>query len=170
MKMSEKIFHCRQREGLSQEALAERLGVSRQAVSRWECGETTPEPAKILLIARTFGVTADWLLDDEQAITEPQTLESPLSPPTEPNHTLLIPPPRRRNELVGGIILLCVGLVCLAFFGVVMLFGMRLTAARTLNVFLFPLALICLVPGIVLSILGLVYILRELRRKNEKNP
>ncbi len=64
MKLNEKILACRRRAGLSQEALAERLEVSRQAVSRWECGEATPEPAKILQLARTFGVTADWLLDD----------------------------------------------------------------------------------------------------------
>ncbi len=38
MKLSEKILYCRKRAGLSQEALAERLGVSRQAVSKWETG------------------------------------------------------------------------------------------------------------------------------------
>ena len=39
MKLPEKILYCRKRAGLSQEALAERLGVSRQAVSKWETGE-----------------------------------------------------------------------------------------------------------------------------------
>ena len=38
MKLPEKILYCRKRAGLSQEALAERLGVSRQAVSKWETG------------------------------------------------------------------------------------------------------------------------------------
>ena len=43
MKLPEKILYCRKRAGLSQEALAERLGVSRQAVSKWETGEALPE-------------------------------------------------------------------------------------------------------------------------------
>ena len=46
MKLSEKILYCRKRAGLSQEALAERLGVSRQAVSKWETGEALPEEAQ----------------------------------------------------------------------------------------------------------------------------
>lgn len=119
MKMSEKIFHCRQRAGLSQEALAERLGVSRQAVSRWECGETTPEPAKILSIARTFGVTADWLLDDELGVVEPQGLdaepeaETPPPPPDEPARTILIPPPKKRGTLPSASFCFVLGLaVC----------------------------------------------------------
>ena len=38
MKLNEKIYHCRKKAGLSQEALAERIGVSRQAISNWERG------------------------------------------------------------------------------------------------------------------------------------
>lgn len=40
MNLSEKIYQCRRKAGLSQEALAERLGVSRQAVSKWETGDS----------------------------------------------------------------------------------------------------------------------------------
>lgn len=50
--------------GLSQEALAERLGVSRQAVSKWETGEATPELTKLVLLAKVFGVTTDELLSE----------------------------------------------------------------------------------------------------------
>lgn len=64
MKLSDKIWVCRKKAGLSQEALAERIGVSRQAISKWETGEASPEISKLPLLARTFGVTADWLLDD----------------------------------------------------------------------------------------------------------
>ncbi|MBQ8554530.1 MAG: helix-turn-helix transcriptional regulator [Clostridia bacterium] len=38
MKLNEKIYHCRKKSGLSQEVLAERIGVSRQAISKWETG------------------------------------------------------------------------------------------------------------------------------------
>lgn len=64
MKLNEKIFFFRKRAGLSQEALAEQVGVSRQAVSKWELGEATPEVDKLLALARAFGVTTDELLSD----------------------------------------------------------------------------------------------------------
>lgn len=62
MKLSEKIYYCRKKAGKSQEALAEELGVSRQAVSKWETGEAEPEIKKLRLLAEVFGVTTDWLL------------------------------------------------------------------------------------------------------------
>ena len=66
MTFSEKLIRLRKREGLSQEALAEALGVSRQAVSRWEQGTALPDGAKLLPCARYFGVSVDWLLEDAQ--------------------------------------------------------------------------------------------------------
>lgn len=66
MQLNEKIFQCRKRCGLSQQELAERLGVSRQAVSKWELGTALPELDKLKLLADTFGVSADWLLDETQ--------------------------------------------------------------------------------------------------------
>ena len=65
MKLSEKIYACRRRAGLSQEALADRLGVSRQSVSKWETGESTPDIAKLPALAAAFGVSVDWLLSEE---------------------------------------------------------------------------------------------------------
>ncbi len=65
MKLHEKIYNLRKKEGLSQEALAEKLGVSRQSVSKWETGEAMPEVGKLLSLSKLFGVTTDYLLDDE---------------------------------------------------------------------------------------------------------
>ena len=65
MNLSDKIYSCRKKTGLSQEALAEKLGVSRQAVSKWETAEAIPELSKIPVMAKIFGVTADWLLSDK---------------------------------------------------------------------------------------------------------
>lgn len=70
MKLQEKILYCRKKAGLSQESLAERTGVSRQAVSKWETGEALPEIGKLVLLARTFGVTTDWLLSEEEPESE----------------------------------------------------------------------------------------------------
>ena len=81
MKLNEKICHCRRKAGLSQEALAERIGVSRQAISKWETGEASPEISKLPLLAQTFGVTADWLLseDDPAEDVPPQPDPAPQS-------------------------------------------------------------------------------------------
>ena len=84
MTFAEKLARLRRREGLSQEALAEQLGVSRQAVSRWEQGTALPDAAKLLPCARLFSVDVEWLLDDAQdwedwslAAESPQGTETP---------------------------------------------------------------------------------------------
>lgn len=76
MKLNEKIFFFRKRAGLSQEALAEQVGVSRQAVSKWELGEATPEVDKLLALARAFGVTTDELLSDAPIPEEPEAADA----------------------------------------------------------------------------------------------
>ena len=65
MKISEKIVHLRKLNGLSQEDLAEKLQVSRQAISRWEMGTAKPDANNILQISKLFRVTTDYLLNDE---------------------------------------------------------------------------------------------------------
>lgn len=62
MTFGERLQALRQRAGMSQDQLAERLGVSRQAVSRWERDETMPETDKVIALADLFGVTTDYLL------------------------------------------------------------------------------------------------------------
>lgn len=65
MKLYEKITLYRKKNGLSQEELAEKIGVSRQAVSKWETGDALPEITKLKALADTFNVTVDFLLDEE---------------------------------------------------------------------------------------------------------
>ncbi len=64
MMLGEKLQYLRKSKGMSQEQLAEKLAVSRQAVSKWELGESLPDTNKILLISKIFGVTTDYLLDE----------------------------------------------------------------------------------------------------------
>lgn len=78
MNLSEKILYCRKKAGLSQEALAEKLGVSRQAVSKWETGEAVPELSKLVLLAKTFDVTTDWLLSESEPETPPEPEVTPM--------------------------------------------------------------------------------------------
>ena len=70
MKLGETILKYRQKRGLSQEKLAEQVGVSRQAVSKWEVGDAIPDTDKLIPLARTLGISVDELLgnvqDDEE--------------------------------------------------------------------------------------------------------
>ena len=59
MKLNEKILYYRKAAKLSQEELAVQIGVSRQAVSKWELDAAMPEIDKLLALARIFGVTTD---------------------------------------------------------------------------------------------------------------
>ena len=65
MKMSEKLIELRKEKGWSQEDFAEKLEVSRQAVSRWENETALPDAQNILRISKLFNVTADYLLNDD---------------------------------------------------------------------------------------------------------
>lgn len=65
MTFGEKLQKLRRTAGMSQEQLAEQLEVSRQAVSKWELGDSLPDAARILTLSRKFGVSADYLLKDE---------------------------------------------------------------------------------------------------------
>ena len=71
MDIGKRIAASRKKAGLSQEALAEKLGVSRQAVSRWETGETMPELEKCIALCRALGVSADLLLLGEEQPAAP---------------------------------------------------------------------------------------------------
>ena len=66
MRFEEKIVELRKSKGLSQEELAEQLGISRQAVSRWELGQTLPDIPNLLQLCELFGVSADYLVKDEE--------------------------------------------------------------------------------------------------------
>lgn len=65
MIISEKIIDLRKKAGLSQEDLANKLGVSRQSVSKWESRASLPEISKIIQMSEIFGVSTDYLLRDD---------------------------------------------------------------------------------------------------------
>jgi len=65
MILADKIIENRKKNGWSQEELAEKLGVSRQSVSKWESAQAIPDMKKILQLSELFGVTTDYLLKDE---------------------------------------------------------------------------------------------------------
>lgn len=72
MELKDRIALARKQAGLSQEQLGEKLGVSRQAVSKWESGQNNPDVAYLAEMCRLFGVSSDWLLlgqETEEAST-----------------------------------------------------------------------------------------------------
>lgn len=67
---SEKLLELRRKEGLSQEQLADRLGVTRQSVSKWESGAAVPELSKLVALSDLFSVSVDYLVKDR--LEEPE--------------------------------------------------------------------------------------------------
>ena len=70
MKLSDKIIKLRKAKGWSQEDFAEKLNVSRQAVSRWENGTALPDANNILQLSKLFAVSADYLLNEDYCSDE----------------------------------------------------------------------------------------------------
>ena len=64
IQFSRKLADLRRREGLSQEQLADRLGVTRQSVSKWESGAAMPELAKLVALSELFHTSVDYLVKD----------------------------------------------------------------------------------------------------------
>ena len=76
MALQEKIYQLRKSKGMSQEELAEKVGVTRQAVSKWEMGTSVPELDTLVALAKCFDVTTDYLLSID-APPKTQTAETP---------------------------------------------------------------------------------------------
>lgn len=78
MEFSQKLVQLRRREGLSQEQLADRLGVTRQSVSKWEGGAAMPDVGKLISLSDLFGVSVDYLVKDylEEPAREPEMDET----------------------------------------------------------------------------------------------
>ncbi len=90
MILADKIIELRKKSGMSQEELAEKLGVSRQSISKWEGAQSTPDLNRILQLSEIFGVTTDSLLKD--------TVELP-SDNSTPQEKAETEPPLRRVSM-----------------------------------------------------------------------
>ena len=65
MKLGEKILELRKKQGLSQEQLGEKINVTRQTISNWELGETSPNPEQLKLISKVLNISVDQLLEND---------------------------------------------------------------------------------------------------------
>jgi len=91
IEIANRLVGLRKKSGLSQEELASKLGLSRQAVSKWERAEASPDTDNLICLAKLYGVSLDDLLDTEQAVediarnTKEQQTEASKTAPAEPS-------------------------------------------------------------------------------------
>ena len=102
MTLGQTITRLRTVKGLSQGALAEELGVSRQSVSKWETDASVPELEKLLKMAKLFHVTLDELVTGE-----------PFTPPEAPPPQVVIVEKKREKRKTVGFVFLALTLFCL---------------------------------------------------------
>lgn len=79
MKFNEKLVMLRKQHNLSQEQVAEKLGVARQTISKWELGETTPEMDKLIIMSELYNITLDELMKEEnegKVVNDPNNTNS----------------------------------------------------------------------------------------------
>ncbi len=110
MKLSEKLYKLRKEKGLSQEQLAEKLKISRQAISKWESGNAVPEIENLTALSNFFSVSLDYLMkDDISELTE----------------NALISPPKLKKSAITyrlmGIIICIIGILCLIIWALILL-------------------------------------------------
>lgn len=87
MSFAKKMIELRKQNGLSQQDLADRLGVSRQAISRWETGAVQPLADSVKSLAQVFQVSTDYLLNDDLDTPTPPPTAQPAPPQEEPTPT-----------------------------------------------------------------------------------
>jgi DNA-binding XRE family transcriptional regulator len=97
--LAQQLYELRRKQGLSQEQLAERIGVSRQTVSKWEGGQSTPDLERLLALAECYGISLDELVG--KAPPSHQTPPPPLSPQ------------ENRFSRIAGLCMCLLGIVCI---------------------------------------------------------
>ena len=152
MALSEKLYTLRKKSGLSQEQLAEQLNVSRQAISKWESGTSSPESDKLISISNYFNVSLDYLMKEDKD-------QSKDTPQTEQRESAQV---ANRTQRSVGFIICISGIICLIVWGLLSM--LNPTASNQISessmitvdgngVFLF-LCVIAIVVGAVLLLKG----------------
>ena len=114
MALSEKLYNLRRQLGFSQEALAEKLDCSRQSISKWENGATTPDAEMLEKYSKLFGVTIDYLVKED--IEEPASLQP-----------AVINSKNKKLLAILGLVISLLGCVSLVVFGAILLFNSEVT-------------------------------------------
>jgi transcriptional regulator with XRE-family HTH domain len=150
MTLGENINRCRKRKSLSQEQLAEKVGVSRQAVSKWELNEAQPEIEKLIALAKALEVSSDMLLGLREEEIEGTELH-----PDQDNLGTIIRFTRRIWYNIGYFLLIWGAAIATMALGLALLWK-QMPAVLTQSAFF---------TGLVSLICGAVIVLFRKRRK-----
>ena len=113
MNFSEKLTNLRKQKGLSQEELGYELNVTRQTISKWELGQTTPEMDKLVQMSKIFGVSLDELTNESEIANKrvEKIEDQPINEKPQKNSTLKV-------ILLIIAIFVIVGIIVCVFYGI----------------------------------------------------
>ena len=153
MTLSEKLYYLRHKQGFTQEVLAEKLGCSRQVISKWENGTTTPDAEMLQKYSELFGVSVDFLLNED--MEEPEDT-NPIGKRTQSKVLLQI----------CGFVTSLLGCTSLIVFGVISLFHSE-TADKIAQSSMIVMdgTFIALLGSMLLVVLGALILIRNIKRK-----
>lgn len=120
MTLNEKLTHLRKNEGLSQIEVSEKLAVSRQAVSRWESGESRPSTDNLQALCKLYHVPLDHLLDDNTELSSSIEISGPKKDQISETEQKKSADRGKRILLIMGA---CVALILLALVAIIHIRG-----------------------------------------------
>lgn len=112
MALSEKLYELRRKDGLSQEQLAEQLGVSRQAISKWESGKAVPESDTLISISKYFNVTLDCLMKENESSSSEMVMTEDKAKDVNLNVN------SDKEKRITGTVACIGGVICLIIWGI----------------------------------------------------
>ena len=161
MKFSEQIKNLRTREKLTQEQFAERLNITRQAVSNWENDRNLPDIEMLILIAQNFHISLDELILGGNDMSKETTMADKLVKDGSENRRARM---NMISTIIGGILML-MGLMCL----IIKAFSVEYIDASGVlheNFFLLPVGFLFIFSGVLVIIVTCVsYIVKKLRER-----
>ncbi len=153
MTLSEKLYNLRRKQGLSQDGLAEKLDCSRQVISKWENGTTTPDAQMLQKYSELFGVSIDYLVKKD--IEEPTSVK-----PNEKSS--------ENKKLLGilGLVISLLGCVLLIVFGAITVFNSE-TADKIAesSVIVIDGTFIVMLASVLFVVFGAVILIKSIKHK-----
>ena len=175
MRLGQKITELRKKNNLSQEGLAEKMNVSRQAVSKWESDQSIPDIEKIVNLSELFGVTTDYLLKSGAPSFEIKTADIPVEDklPTLPDELVqkYLSTAKKSSKLRALSIALAIfSPACISFCSALSSFLERASAQTQLIISLIGFAATIVVLAISFGLLIYSFlIMREFKHLNKQN-
>ncbi|MBQ9084434.1 MAG: helix-turn-helix transcriptional regulator [Clostridia bacterium] len=152
MTLSEKLYSLRHGANMSQEELSERLECSRQVISKWENGVTTPDAEMLGRYSKLFGVSVDYLLRDE--LEEPAAVYR-----KEEKGGLQLPQ-------ILGLVISLIGCLALVILGAITVFDSKLSEQLAMSsVIVIDGRFMAMLLAVLLVALGAVILIKSIKRK-----